>query len=420
MSKLTDDMLNILFSRWRGKRYEKKRVDEITTSFLIKNALKDGTYLSEEYEYQSQEEHIQFRASKDHAVILGTVLDRIFDIRKEDLRMMYVIYKRMEGQVGEEITNQDTIWDFDLCKAMTDEKHLGMFYNQVTLCVSYVHDGNTDETVLIHLKENGGDEHTRFIRASIMNTFSTKEGDVSFPTTENQPDVYSILFAYDDCEPQKRIDEFEGKVKNVVDKYTKGRKLDDVETALIAKLMPEAVWHYSWGHKAFDEKQYWDALLHLETAFHLLKEQWYKDKLSIEGSQIFYHCCYLIGFCYAEMRLYEKAYFYLDFVWPLKDITYCAEYINCLVNSKDIRAMNMIDEELERLDDLKEEEFTDDISNYYCFLLRRRAYVLTDMHHLDEAEDLLKKLLEVDGRTEYIQNELDYIRQLREKQQGNS
>lgn len=82
--------------------------------------------------------------------------------------------------------------------------------------------------------------------------------------------------------------------------------------------------------------------------------------------------------------------------------------------------MNMIDEELERLDDLKEEEFTDDISNYYCFLLRRRAYVLTDMHHLDEAEDLLKKLLEFDNHTEYIQKELDYIRQLREKQQGNS
>lgn len=116
------------------------------------------------------------------------------------------------------------------------------------------------------------------------------------------------------------------------------------------------------------------------------------------------------------MRLYEKAYFYLDIVWPLKDITYCAEYINCLANSKDVRAMNMIDEELERLDDLKEEEFTEEISKYYCFLLRRRAYVLTNMHHLDEAEELLKKLLEVDGRTEYIQNELDYIRKLRREQ----
>ena len=96
MSKLTDAMLNTLFSRWRDKRYEKERVEEIATSFLIKNALKTGAYLSEEYEYQSQEEHIQFRANKDHAVVLGTMLNRIFDIRKEDLRMMYVIYKRKE------------------------------------------------------------------------------------------------------------------------------------------------------------------------------------------------------------------------------------------------------------------------------------------------------------------------------------
>ena len=60
------------------------------------------------------------------------------------------------------------------------------------------------------------------------------------------------------------------------------------------------------------------------------------------------------------------------------------------------------------------------ISRYYCFLLRRRAYVLTDMHHLDEAEELLKKLLETDDRTEYIQDELDYIKRLREKQQEKS
>lgn len=42
------------------------------------------------------------------------------------------------------------------------------------------------------------------------------------------------------------------------------------------------------------------------------------------------------------------------------------------------------------------------------------------MNRLDEAEELLKKLLETDERTEYIQHELDYIKQLREEQQENS
>lgn len=83
MSKLTDHLANILPSSWRDKKYEKERGKEIATCFLIKNALKTGAYLSEELEYQSQDEHIQFRANKEHPVILGDMLNRIFDIMKK-------------------------------------------------------------------------------------------------------------------------------------------------------------------------------------------------------------------------------------------------------------------------------------------------------------------------------------------------
>ena len=189
---------------------------------------------------------------------------------------------------------------------------------------------NASALVLIHLKENGGDEQTRFIRASIMRTLSTEEGDVSFSATRNQPETCSILFAYDLTDPQNRIAEFEKKVEKVAEKYAKGKELDVDETALIAKIAPEVGWNYSWGHEAFNEKRYWDALLYLENAFYLLKEKFFDDTLSDEGLDVFYHCCYLIGFCYDEMKLYQKAYYYLSLVWPLDNITYNYEYINCL------------------------------------------------------------------------------------------
>lgn len=303
---------------------------------------------------------------------------------------------------------------------MADEMRSEMFYNQVTLCVSYARNEEADNIVLIHLKENGGDGQTRFIRAFIMRTISAEEGDVSFSATQNQPETFSLLFAYDLIDPQKRIAEFEKKPGKAVDKYAKGKALNTDETDLIAKIAPEAGWHYSWGHKAFNEKRYWDALLYLENAFYLLKEKWYDQTLSDEGTDVFYHCCYLIGFCYDEMKLYQKAYYFLGLVWPLDNITYSYEYINCLVHCKDPRAIQEIDGELDRLDALKKEEITEEISRYYCFLLRRRAYVLTDMHRLDEAEELLKELLETDDRTEYIQDELDYIKRLRGKQQEES
>lgn len=420
MSKLTDHLSNFLLSPWEDKRYIKERGEELATSFLIKEALKTGAYLAEELEHQNLNEHIRFRASREHAVILGTMLNRIFDIRKEDLLEMYVIYTLGDRQTGKEIIQSDAIWNFDLCKAMTDEKHPEMFYNQVTLCVSYTLNETTDNTVLIHLKENGGDEQTRFIRASVMRTIFMEEGDVSFSAAQNQPEAYSLLFAYDLTDPQKRIAELEKRLDKATKKYAKGKELDADEMALIAKIAPEAGWNYSWGHEAFNEKRYWDALLYLENAFYLLKEKWYKHTLSKEGTEVFYHCCYMIGFCYDEMKLYQKAYYYLSLVWPLDNITYNYEYINCLVHSKDPRAIQEIDDELERLDALKDEEITERISRYCCFLLRRRAYVLTDMHQLDEAEELLKKLLETGDRTEYIQDELDYIKRLHEKQQEKS
>lgn len=420
MSNLIGHLSNILPFLREDKRYVRERSEELATSFLIKKALRNGTYLSEELEFQNQKEGFQWRASRDHTVILGTMLNRIFDIRKEDLLRLYAVYTQRDGQTGEAIVQPNAIWNFDLCKAMTDEKHPETFYNQVTLCVSFALNETTDNTVLIHLKENGDDEQTRFIRASIMRTISTEEGDVSFSATENQPETYSLLFAYDLTDPQKRIAEFEKKLDKAADKYAKGKELDADETALIAKIVPEAGWYYSWGHEAFNEKRYWDALLYLENAFYLLKEKWYGQTLSDEGLDVFYHCCYLIGFCYTEMKLYQKAYYYLSLVWPLDNITYNYEYINCLVNSKDPRAIQEIDDELERLDALNEEEITEEISHYHCFLLRRRAHVLTDMHRLDEAEGLLNRLLEVDERVEFIQNELDYIKRLREEQSENS
>ena len=420
MSKLTDHLSNLLPFPREDKRYVKERGEELATSFLIKEALKTGTYLSEELEFQNQKEGFRWRASRGHAVILGTVLNRIFDIRKENLFRLYVVYTRRDGQTGKEFIQPDAIWNFDLCKAMADEKHPEMFYNQVTLCVSYICNEETEETVLIHLKENGGDEQTRFIRASIMRTLSTEKGDVSFLATQNRPETCSILFAYDMTDSQKRIVEFDKKVEKAADKYAKGKELDADEMALIAKIAPEAGWYYSWGYKAFNEKRYWDALLYFENAVYLLKEKFYDNTLSDEELDVFYHCCYFIGFCYAEMELYQKAYYYLSFVWPLDNVTYSCEYVNCLVNIKDPRAMQEIDDELKRLDALKEEELPEEIFHYYCFLFRRRAHVLTDMHHLDEAEKLLKNLIELGDQSKLIRHELDYIKQLRKMQQENS
>ncbi len=99
------------------------------------------------------------------------------------------------------------------------------------------------------------------------------------------------------------------------------------------------------------------------------------------------------------------------------NVNYNIEYINCLANNKDVRAINIIDDELERLEGLSEDEMPEDFELYRNFLNRRRAYVLIDMGLLDEAEEAFKKLLMTDdGKKEYIEQELEYIKELREQQ----
>ena len=88
----------------------------------------------------------------------------------------------------------------------------------------------------------------------------------------------------------------------------------------------------------------------------------------------------------------ESLIFIWNIIWPFWEITtYNIEYINCLANNKDVRAINIIDDELERLEGLSEDEMPEDFELYRSFLNRRRAYVLIDMGLLDEAEEAFKK-----------------------------
>ena len=121
----------------------------------------------------------------------------------------------------------------------------------------------------------------------------------------------------------------------------------------------------------------------------------------------------LIGYCYAEMGLYEKALFFLEIVRPLNNIRYNIEYINCLANSRDIRAINTIHNELNQLAQLKESEITDGIIFYHNFLRRRRAYTFVDMGRLDDAEEAFKEMLNEDANKEYANGELEYIQELK-------
>ncbi len=244
-------------------------------------------------------------------------------------------------------------------------------------------------------------------------------------------EAYSFVVAYDKTEEANHQAEFKYmwedaqeklKAKNFNDMTLEQRIICDVDE-------PNLAIEFYWGKKYFGEKRFYEALKHLEYIYQELNDHFQKlDKGMLDK---FYHVCFLIGFCYNELELYKKAHFYLDIVFQFHRYVETTEYVNCLVNSGDFRAIYVINGLLDSLqaqetaeqqayEEEDEEsgphELDHDFKLFRDFLRRRKVYVLVEVGRLDDAEKLCQDLLKEPMNSDYALGELAYIQQLKQKQ----
>jgi hypothetical protein len=97
------------------------------------------------------------------------------------------------------------------------------------------------------------------------------------------------------------------------------------------------------------------------------------------------------------------------------DVKYDMEYINCLVNSCDHRALEVVENSLNKLGEIfhrvedDEDGPSDALIAFRNFLARRKCYILIDKQRFDEAKELLNKMLEDPDNSDFAINELQYI-----------
>lgn len=130
---------------------------------------------------------------------------------------------------------------------------------------------------------------------------------------------------------------------------------------------------------------------------------------------LFFEATYQLGSCLVELGLYEKALYYLDWAQEGSNVEYMAEYINGLCNSADVRALEEINAVLEHLTAPEDPAFQEAYENYRSFLMRRKSYVLIGRHHFEEAEQLLKEMLNDPLSKEYAEGELRFLQQFKQK-----
>jgi len=173
---------------------------------------------------------------------------------------------------------------------------------------------------------------------------------------------------------------------------------------------------YIMGERAFHSKTWGDAIYYLTLAYNEFETTYLsKNERDENVTRLFFMICYYLGFYYMEIKKYDYAVYYLEFIGDLGYIPYTQEYINSISNSKDVRALSFIASEIKALGEGKYHVSEQESSNYLSFLKRRFGYVLVDTQQWDEAEDYFKQILDDQSCRQFAIDELNYISRVRQQ-----
>lgn len=385
----------------------------------LENAeLRRTHFLLREQEFAHQPKQWQWRMHETKKLLLGEFLNTFLDSEEIVLKELKVTTNELSI-----LSDSSMINNFDLLSPMVNSMgdETALFFDHATLIVTYLLPFKArfadSQRMIIDIKSEGKAENSYYFRITCTIPALSVGKDVSLNSDRNQSKSYSLLVAFDTSSDARKKMEFEYLWEDAKEKILNGRKEDLTEEQRLicdCTLQNDAYYLY-WGKNRFLAERYYEALLHLENAYYSLQSRFHA--LSNSEKEMFYETCYLIGFCYCEFQQYQRAYFFLDITFTQNRITHTQEYVNCLANSKDFRAIHIIDSLLNNLQQPgnSEEELPPHIVSFIHFLRRRKAYVLIDQEKLDEAAEIFSSMLNEPENSDYALDELAYIQQLKEQ-----
>jgi tetratricopeptide (TPR) repeat protein len=196
--------------------------------------------------------------------------------------------------------------------------------------------------------------------------------------------------------------------------------LSDEQRLVLAIVQPSLQLDLYWGKKYYNKQCYFQALYHFSRVFENLRKNCNSWNDNVRN--LYDEISYYIGFIYTDLKMYDRAFYYL---WPAQsngNICAIYEFVNCLCNMNDIGAKGCISSKAKEVTELmnKSEEEADRLLPLYNFLRRRYVYVLIDREELDEAEEMLNEMIKEEQDLEFANGELEYIKTIKENAQGDS
>ena len=266
------------------------------------------------------------------------------------------------------------------------------------------------QNLVIHLKKMpGSTAKSLFFMMSVVRSgvetdmFRTSHTSVSFRTTveirltTQQDDYWEVKFMVQDAQ----------------DKYAQHREseLTDEQKMLLIYLHPTIQDDLYWGMKYYNKHCMVQALFFFQRLqYNLLRmAQTYPDEAKLLLDTYLY-----IGVIYNQMKLYDRAFYYLNKAVEGESVYASESYINCMCGLKDGRVIDFIKDQLRAVSSMLDDDKTfDSYYKYYKFLRRKLVQSLMFEYRMTEAEKYLKQMVEDGDDVDFALSKLENIKERR-------
>ncbi|WP_314314248.1 hypothetical protein [Hoylesella marshii] len=317
-------------------------------------------------------------------------------------------------------TDKGIINTFRIYSALTDGINLSAFVRaHATLEVCFCEAKKSDRPrfMQLFLETAGNSTHTLYYRATATLMPLSPAANLPLGSCETQERSCGCLMAVDlDATTERKNLEFRFMWQDAKDKQQRGEEhlLSDEQRLILHIIDPTIAYCLYFGKQLFLRQRYYEALAYLEYAFESMQET--SAEMSNEQMETLCEVAYLSGFCHAELHRLKEAYYYLFIAFGFNHITYTEAYVNCLVNMGDFRAERLIDTLLTQTQGNRHNGETENegyVQKFISFLQRRKTTLLIRRKKYNEAEELLKRMLNEPDNSDFALHELATIQRLR-------
>lgn len=311
---------------------------------------------------------------------LGFILHHLLRVNSYNIVSMCVCCNGNDGYTYDVVYDRDKLWRYKFQDLLHDGNTVVLRYSRA--CYQC---GDMDDD-----KSNLCNDNSIIIQVNAIEDSDLFRIDVAVPAFQNDPNIISDSYG-------KFSDYKSFVISSKLYEYDFSKSVEEIMAEV------GSLYNKERAHAVESMLVLYHVYLSLLVDF---------DNLSDDRKFMCLDAAAKIGSCYMELDLPEIANYFLNVGYQSRDLNNMMEYINCLVETKDVRAMSIVDKEL-----IMQIDAPDQIKSVWrAFLKRRKAYLLIDWGQIAEAKEFLTKLLDDPLCRDYAKRELCWL-SMKEKNQ---